>query len=145
MALSTHNGTGSPTPVGSILDPHEKLRDSTSFNDETNEKSHISDGETVHDEPVLSGAGEKDSPDVKDGESPAEDDLVYPGGIALGMIVVALALSIFLVALDMTIVATAIPKITDEFQGADLVGWYGAAFFLTLAVSTPTTFPYPSA
>ena len=33
----------------------------------------------------------------------------------------------------MTIVATAIPKITDEFKGLDLVGWYGAAFFLTLA------------
>jgi len=33
----------------------------------------------------------------------------------------------------MTIVATAIPKITDEFRGLDLVGWYGSAFFLTLA------------
>jgi len=33
----------------------------------------------------------------------------------------------------MTIVATAIPKITDEFKGLDLVGWYGAAFFLTVA------------
>jgi MFS family permease len=32
----------------------------------------------------------------------------------------------------MTIVATAIPKITDEFQGLDLVGWYGSAFFLTV-------------
>ncbi len=33
----------------------------------------------------------------------------------------------------MTIVATAIPKITDEFKGISLVGWYGAAFFLTVA------------
>lgn len=33
----------------------------------------------------------------------------------------------------MTIVATAIPKITDEFEGLDLVGWYGSAFFLTIA------------
>lgn len=32
----------------------------------------------------------------------------------------------------MTIVATAIPKITDEFHGLDLVGWYGSAFFLTV-------------
>ena len=36
------------------------------------------------------------------------------------------------VSLDMTIVATAIPKITDQFHGIDLVGWYGAALFLTL-------------
>ena len=30
-----------------------------------------------------------------------------------------------------TIVATAIPKITDEFNGLDKVSWYGSAFFLT--------------
>lgn len=33
----------------------------------------------------------------------------------------------------MTIVATAIPKITDEFQELDAIGWYGSAFFLTVA------------
>jgi MFS family permease len=33
----------------------------------------------------------------------------------------------------MTIVATAIPKITDEFQKLDAIGWYGSAFFLTVA------------
>jgi MFS transporter, DHA2 family, glioxin efflux transporter len=32
-----------------------------------------------------------------------------------------------------TIVATAIPSITDEFRSLDQVGWYGSAFFLTLA------------
>jgi len=30
-----------------------------------------------------------------------------------------------------TIVATAIPKITDEFGGLDKVSWYGSAFFMT--------------
>ncbi|KAI9837895.1 MAG: hypothetical protein M1837_002685 [Sclerophora amabilis] len=54
------------------------------------------------------------------------------GTFRLVCIVVALALSMFLVSLDMTIVATAIPSITDEFKGLDLVGWYGSAFFLTL-------------
>ncbi|CRK24645.1 hypothetical protein BN1708_018117, partial [Verticillium longisporum] len=29
-----------------------------------------------------------------------------------------------------TIVATAIPKITDEFGGIEDVSWYGAAFFM---------------
>lgn len=33
----------------------------------------------------------------------------------------------------MTIVATAIPRITDEFKSLQDVGWYGSAFFLTLA------------
>ncbi|EXJ94025.1 hypothetical protein A1O1_02418 [Capronia coronata CBS 617.96] len=56
----------------------------------------------------------------------------YPSAFPLAMIVVALAASIFLVALDMTIVATAIPRITDQFHSLDQVGWYGSAFFLTL-------------
>ena len=57
----------------------------------------------------------------------------YPHALKLAFIVVALVLSIFLVALDMTIVATAIPRITDEFHSLDQVGWYGSAFFLTVA------------
>jgi MFS family permease len=32
-----------------------------------------------------------------------------------------------------TIVATAIPRITDQFHNLDQIGWYGSAFFLTLA------------
>lgn len=57
----------------------------------------------------------------------------YPKALKLTFIVVALILSIFLVALDMTIVATAIPRITDEFHSLNQVGWYGSAFFLTVA------------
>ncbi|KAL7937365.1 MFS general substrate transporter [Trichoderma chlorosporum] len=60
----------------------------------------------------------------------AEDE--YPSGIKMFFIVLALVLSVFLLSLDMTIVATAIPKITDEFQGLDKAGWYGAAFFMTV-------------
>ncbi|KAH8657674.1 efflux pump antibiotic resistance protein [Xylariales sp. PMI_506] len=62
----------------------------------------------------------------------SEEDDDYPRGAALTFIVVALALSIFLVALDMTIIATAIPKITDEFNGLSEVAWYGSAFFMTV-------------
>lgn len=57
----------------------------------------------------------------------------YPKAGKLFFILLALALSIFLVSLDMTIIATAIPRITDEFHSLDDVGWYGTAFFLTLA------------
>ncbi|KAL9110990.1 MAG: hypothetical protein Q9227_004605 [Pyrenula ochraceoflavens] len=57
----------------------------------------------------------------------------YPKNFALGMIVLALFCSMFLVALDMTIIGTAIPEITDQFHSLDDIGWYGSAFFLTLA------------
>jgi hypothetical protein len=64
----------------------------------------------------------------------AAPETVYPTGFRVAAIVVALALGIFLVALDMTIVATAIPKITDTkgFEGLDLIAWYSSGFFLTL-------------
>ncbi|OAF59497.1 hypothetical protein VC83_03936 [Pseudogymnoascus destructans] len=64
----------------------------------------------------------------------AAPETVYPTGFRMAAIVVALALGIFLVALDMTIVATAIPKITDTkgFKGLDLIAWYSSGFFLTL-------------
>ncbi|KAH6649200.1 major facilitator superfamily protein, partial [Chaetomium tenue] len=58
----------------------------------------------------------------------------YPQGWRLWTVYVATLLTMFLVPLDMTIVATAIPKITQEFHSLDHVGWYGSAFFLTLAV-----------
>ncbi|MCJ1486454.1 hypothetical protein MMC06_006631 [Schaereria dolodes] len=61
------------------------------------------------------------------------DDMEYPKGFRLAAVVIALIISIFLVSLDMTIVATAIPRITDQFHSLDQVGWYGSAFFLTVA------------
>lgn len=60
-----------------------------------------------------------------------EDEAVYPSGVKLAIISLALCLSVFLVALDNTIIATAIPKITDRFNSLQDVGWYGSAYLLT--------------
>nr|A0A4P8DK16.1 RecName: Full=MFS-type transporter dmxR4; AltName: Full=Dimeric xanthone biosynthesis cluster protein R4 [Cryptosporiopsis sp. 8999]QCL09095.1 DmxR4 [Cryptosporiopsis sp. 8999] len=47
--------------------------------------------------------------------------------LLLGLIL----MSMFLVALDRSILATAIPRITDEFDSAGDIGWYGSAYLLT--------------
>ncbi|MCJ1276755.1 MFS sugar transporter [Puttea exsequens] len=60
-----------------------------------------------------------------------DDEPEYPTGAKLGIIVASLCLSVFLMALDNTIIATAIPKITDYFEALDDVGWYGSAYLLT--------------
>jgi hypothetical protein len=44
-------------------------------------------------------------------------------GWQLLAIVAALCLAVFLVALDQTIVSTAIPRITDHFHSVDDIGW----------------------
>jgi hypothetical protein len=49
----------------------------------------------------------------------------YPTGLKLFTIILTLGLSMFVVALDNTIIATAIPRITDHFKALDDVGWYG--------------------
>ena len=51
----------------------------------------------------------------------------YPTGIKLALISIALCLSVFLMALDNTIIATAIPSITNQFHSQTDIGWYGSA------------------
>ncbi|KAJ7473143.1 DHA14-like major facilitator [Mycena galericulata] len=64
----------------------------------------------------------------------------YPNGIKLAVLILALGLSIFLVALDNTIITTAIPKITDQFNSLDDVGWYGSACVLATTAGTQLLF-----
>ena len=45
-----------------------------------------------------------------------DDDIVYPTGLKLTIITISLCFVILCVALDNTIIATAIPRITDEFH-----------------------------
>ena len=51
------------------------------------------------------------------------DEVQYPGGLKLATLIVALCLAVFLVALDNTIIATAIPRITDQFHALNDVGY----------------------
>ncbi|CAK1354643.1 uncharacterized protein RHO25_001576 [Cercospora beticola] len=55
----------------------------------------------------------------------------YASGIKLVLTTVGLGLTIFCIALDSTIIATAIPSITDDFSSINDIGWYGSAYFLT--------------
>ncbi|GAB0134730.1 hypothetical protein EsDP_00003088 [Epichloe bromicola] len=60
-----------------------------------------------------------------------EEEQEYPASWRLGLITVALCSSVFCMALDNTIIATAIPRITDQFKALEDVGWYGSAYLLT--------------
>ncbi|RDH30778.1 major facilitator superfamily domain-containing protein [Aspergillus welwitschiae] len=55
----------------------------------------------------------------------------YPSPLRLTITVFALFLAIFLTALNQTIIGTAIPKITDQFNSVGDIGWYGSVYFLT--------------
>ncbi|KAL2407944.1 MFS-type transporter VdtG [Exophiala dermatitidis] len=84
---------------------------------------------------------DRDLPSERAGEDTLKDDMSpleavtsqpdkYPKGIKLVLVLLSIYLAIFLVALDRTIIATALPKITDHFQSFGDTGWYNAAFLL---------------
>jgi hypothetical protein len=59
------------------------------------------------------------------------EEQFYSTGLRLFLVLTSLLLSIFCEALDETIIATAIPRITGYFHRLTQVGWYGSAYLLT--------------
>lgn len=47
----------------------------------------------------------------------------YPSGLRLALLLLSIYFSLSLVALDRAIIATTLPKITDEFQSFGDTGW----------------------
>jgi hypothetical protein len=72
------------------------------------------------------------------GGPPSDDDAeknFKPKTAKFWLIMLSNFVAMFLVALDRTIIATAIPRITDEFGSLGDIGWYGSAYMLTTAAS----------
>ncbi|MCJ1283209.1 hypothetical protein MMC26_002537 [Xylographa opegraphella] len=59
-------------------------------------------------------------------------------GIELVLFTITLMLGQFLTGIDGTVIITAIPKITAEFNSLEDVGWYGSAYLLTTMALQPT-------
>ncbi|GKU11451.1 unnamed protein product, partial [Fusarium langsethiae] len=59
-----------------------------------------------------------------------EPEIEYPEGIKLWLIMISITAVLILGSVDMNIVATAVPIITDHFHTVAHVGWYSSAFRL---------------
>ncbi|KAJ7362409.1 putative MFS transporter [Mycena albidolilacea] len=88
-----------------------------------------------HDEQYASNSLEKKQDGVT--AEHAGDEPQYATGLRLAAIMCTIFLCTLLTALDIGIVATAIPSITDDFRRLDDVGWYGSACFLLIGTSSP--------
>ncbi|KAI8964862.1 MFS general substrate transporter [Daldinia sp. FL1419] len=64
----------------------------------------------------------------------AEDNF-KPKTFKFWSVMISIYVTMFLVALDRTIIGTAIPRITQEFNSLGDIGWYGSAYQLTTAAS----------
>ncbi|KAJ7671545.1 major facilitator superfamily domain-containing protein [Mycena polygramma] len=109
------------------MPPSAPTNEAATLNGSSHSLTRVSDKEKVS-----SNLNEKVDPSDPSAAQIVEEE-EYPQGLKLGILIAALALAVFLVALDNTIIATAIPRITDEFQSLDDVGWYGSAYLLATA------------
>ncbi|KAL8871193.1 MAG: hypothetical protein Q9174_002926 [Haloplaca sp. 1 TL-2023] len=115
---------------------HLNEKDSQESFPPSTQASSLAIDKSIETRPLSHTASKNTADKEVEAQTPApidQNNVDYPKGFRLMGIILALVLSVFLVALDMTIVATAIPRITDQFHSLDQVGWYGSAFFLTLA------------
>ncbi|KAL2075393.1 hypothetical protein VTL71DRAFT_336 [Oculimacula yallundae] len=71
-----------------------------------------------------------DTPEVKSDDEEEEEE-VYPPWKKVAVIMIAVYCTMFIVALDRTILGTAIPQITDEFNSINDVGWYASSYLIT--------------
>jgi hypothetical protein len=68
------------------------------------------------------------------GPAPDSPEANYkPKSLKFWLILLSAFVSMFLVALDRTIISTAIPTITDDFKSLGDIGWYGSAYMLSTA------------
>lgn len=68
---------------------------------------------------------------IQGGQVPPTQSPAYPSPAKTALVMFSLYISIFLVALDRTILGPAIPAITDEFGSIGDIGWYTSAYMLT--------------
>lgn len=134
MAFFHHEATSEPEPAQA--DPSKTIADDDMASGPAQE-SHLShqprekqitekqseeelnkDMATREKTPATPSEDETDSSTERAGDLGKIDDdnIVYPSGPKLAIMTLALCLSVFLVALDNTIIATAIPRITGELN-----------------------------
>ncbi|EEA28396.1 hypothetical protein TMatcc_003274 [Talaromyces marneffei ATCC 18224] len=66
-----------------------------------------------------------------------KQELQHLEGIDLYGILTGLMIATFLISLDVSVIATAIPSITSQFHAGTDIGWYGATYPLTMCSLQP--------
>jgi hypothetical protein len=90
---------------------------------------------STHTTPTTSEKHESPVPSLQDVEKldstvVANDKVEYATGLRLFLIMLTILMSTSLAAIEIGIIATAIPGITDTFHRLNDVGWYGSVTFL---------------
>jgi hypothetical protein len=123
--LSGDDTTLAASPAAASLADEKMQPTTTSTAPESRSQSHDGEVTAAEKDPNVEGAAAKKQGEEE--EEVEEDETEYPKSMQLALISIALCLSVFCMALDNTIITTAIPRITDQFKAINDVGWYGSA------------------
>ncbi|KAK0106881.1 hypothetical protein ONS95_003602 [Cadophora gregata] len=77
-------------------------------------------------------------PDDEEVIASVPEEVEYPTGIRFAILTVSLMLMVFMVALDTTIMSTAIPAITTQFHSIPDIGCYSGAYLLPVMALQPS-------
>jgi MFS family permease len=102
--------------------------------------------------PTITDSSSEKGDTMAEDPKQSQSDIVYPSGLKLALLMMSIFTSMFLVSLvsipslrthkkrnktnrpdskDRLIISTAIPQITNAFNSAGDIGWYGTAYMLT--------------
>ncbi|KPM46057.1 hypothetical protein AK830_g499 [Neonectria ditissima] len=73
----------------------------------------------------------------QDDAVPKDETHTYVTGWKLVSLMISITVAAFLMLLDMSIITTAIPRITEQFHSLDDIGWYGSSYNLASAALQP--------
>ncbi|KAL7783865.1 putative MFS transporter [Trichoderma ceciliae] len=94
--------------------------------------------QSQHQADVANGVLEKPGERMSDEDTLEENEVPeYATGLRLILIMCSIFLATLVAAIDLGIVATAIPGITSDFHKLDDIGWYGGTIFITVGITSP--------
>lgn len=120
--------TNAPREDGDVATPLSSDR-SVTERDGSTQDPHIATEEKDGTEHVPADAAP--IPAAHDDEPPQRSKL------KIALIMFSLAVAVLLVALDITIVTTALPTISEEFNSASGYTWVGSAYLIAQSAATP--------
>ncbi|KAI4708224.1 hypothetical protein J4E89_006846 [Alternaria sp. Ai002NY15] len=157
VGASTHDETAQvPGRSEPRLEEPKEHFENASANDNTTDQAHTRDPEKTTPPPVSSPnttdpshpdkekstaeviAKEKTADDTTPEDTTPSSSSQYLSGPKLAILTLGLCLTTFVIALDNTIIATAIPRITTVFNSLEDVGWYGSSYLLTTTSLQPS-------
>ncbi|KAK7420979.1 hypothetical protein QQZ08_010152 [Neonectria magnoliae] len=87
--------------------------------------------------PTLCDENEPVTNTNQDDAVPKDEIDTYVTGWKLVSLMISITVAAFLMLLDMSIITTAIPRITEQFHSLDDIGWYGSSYNLASAALQP--------